>query len=66
MIRDGEKQNFQQASSFSAAPYCNVNDSKFRFDNDNTDNANTKYGALVLPFGVFIKAGLKARFNLGA
>jgi len=44
--KDGERQ-INRSRRFPSAPYCNVNDDEFRFDNDNTNNANSNYGSVV-------------------
>ena len=46
----GDKYDVTGASSFSAAPFCSVNVSRFRFDRDDTDFASSLYGSVVLPF----------------
>ena len=46
----GDKYDVNGASSFSAAPFCSVNVSRFRFDRDDTDFASSLYGSVVLPF----------------
>ena len=48
----GDKYDPNGASSFSAAPYCSVDGSRFGFGGGSTAYAGARCGALVLPFAV--------------